>query len=103
MSTVESAPIKQAGSIVLPQGVRSADELKEGDAVILELPAGVKLVFRLAHVVEPPETEQYTPERQAEFLLSNAISEADYQAARDEVLRLGLDPEQIPHYRHSRG
>ncbi len=43
--------------------------------------------------------EQYTPERKAEFLLSNAVGPADYRRARKEVQKLGLDPDSIPHYR----
>ncbi|MBI3465250.1 MAG: hypothetical protein HY000_19665 [Planctomycetes bacterium] len=46
--------------------------------------------------------EEYRPERKAEFLLSNAVSESDYQAAQDEVRRMGLDPATIAHYRHPR-
>jgi hypothetical protein len=45
--------------------------------------------------------EKYTPERKAEFLLSNAIDEADYHKARKEVRKLGLDPDSIPHRRPS--
>jgi hypothetical protein len=43
--------------------------------------------------------ERYTPERKAEFLLSNAVDEADYRKARKEVRKLGLDPDSIPHRR----
>jgi hypothetical protein len=42
--------------------------------------------------------ERYTPERKAEFLLSNAIDD-DYRKARKEVRKLGLDPDSIPHRR----
>ena len=41
--------------------------------------------------------ERYTPRRLAEFLLENATSTADYAAARREVRKLGLDPDEIPH------
>ena len=44
-----------------------------------------------------PEIERYTPERKAEFLLSNSITEEDYQAACEEVRKLGLEPSKIPH------
>jgi hypothetical protein len=44
-----------------------------------------------------PEIEDYTPERIAEFLLNNAVGPAGYAAAREEVRRLGLDPDLIPH------
>ena len=46
--------------------------------------------------------ERYTPERKAEFLLSNAIDDADYRKARKEVRKLGLDPDSIPHQRPAR-
>jgi len=40
--------------------------------------------------------EEYTPERMAEFLLSNAVDGNDYRNAREEVRKLGLDPDAIP-------
>jgi hypothetical protein len=46
--------------------------------------------------------ERYTPERKAEFLLSNAVTTADYQRARKEVRKLGIDPDSIPHRRSIR-
>jgi bifunctional DNA-binding transcriptional regulator/antitoxin component of YhaV-PrlF toxin-antitoxin module len=47
--------------------------------------------------------EVYTPERRAEFLLSNAASDRDYRAAAREVRRMGLDPGRIDHYRPVKG
>ena len=43
--------------------------------------------------------EMYSEERKAEFLLSNAVDGQDYAWARREVLRLGFDPDQVPHER----
>jgi hypothetical protein len=43
--------------------------------------------------------ERYTPERKAEFLLSNAVDAADYREARKDVLKLGIDPDSIPHHK----
>jgi hypothetical protein len=40
--------------------------------------------------------EKYGPERKAEFIVSDATSEADYRAAGKEVKMLGLDPDSIP-------
>lgn len=54
----------------------------------LNVPAGVPL---------PLET--YTPERCAEFLLSNAVNAEDYASAVREIRALGLDPDKIPHHR----
>lgn len=44
-----------------------------------------------------PPVEIYTDERKAEFLLNNAMSRRDYAWACEEVRKLGLDPEKIPH------
>ncbi|HDN79234.1 MAG TPA: AbrB/MazE/SpoVT family DNA-binding domain-containing protein, partial [Chloroflexi bacterium] len=41
--------------------------------------------------------EIYTPERKAEFLLNNAVTPEDYRRAVEEVSRMGLAPEKIPH------
>jgi hypothetical protein len=39
----------------------------------------------------------YTPERKAEFLLSNAVDEEDYQNARQDVRELGIAPDSVAH------
>jgi len=41
--------------------------------------------------------EVYTPERKAEFLLNNAVTPEDYRWAVQEVRKMGLDPDSIPH------
>ncbi len=43
--------------------------------------------------------EDYTPERIAEFLLSNAVDADDYAAALEQVAAMGVDPATIPHYK----
>ena len=43
--------------------------------------------------------EVYTPERKAEFLLSNAVDRADYERAVKQVRKMGLDPALIDHVR----
>jgi hypothetical protein len=43
--------------------------------------------------------ERYTPERQAEFLLSTATSKKDYRRIRKEVKKLGMNADAIPHRR----
>ncbi|MCA1667641.1 MAG: hypothetical protein LC793_09685 [Thermomicrobia bacterium] len=45
--------------------------------------------------------EQYTPERRAEFLLSNAVDAEDYASALEEVRAMGIDPETIVHYKRT--
>lgn len=41
--------------------------------------------------------EKYSLDRKAELLLNNAVDEEDYTRAREEVKRLGLDPDSIAH------
>ncbi len=44
--------------------------------------------------------ERYTPERRAEFLLSNAVGGEDYaRAEEEEVRKMGLDPAAIAHHK----
>ena len=43
--------------------------------------------------------ESYSDERKAEFLLTNAVDAQDYAWAREEVRKLGLDPDHVPHDR----
>jgi hypothetical protein len=47
--------------------------------------------------MKPVRVERYTPERKAEFLLSNAVDDADYRKARKTIRKLGIDPGSIPH------
>jgi hypothetical protein len=53
---------------------------------------------RLGKRVAIVPAERYSPERTAEFLLSNAIDDA-YRKAVREVRKLDLDPDSIPHRR----
>lgn len=46
--------------------------------------------------------EIYTPERKAEFLLTNATDAKDYERAVAEVRKLGLDPKKIKHRKPAR-
>jgi hypothetical protein len=41
--------------------------------------------------------EVYSVERQAEFLLTNAVDEEDYNEVVARVREMGVDPESIPH------
>lgn len=47
--------------------------------------------------VQAYETELYTPQRIAEFLLNNAVDGADFDAAMARVLEMGIDPDSVPH------
>jgi hypothetical protein len=40
--------------------------------------------------------ERYSPERQAEFLLSTATTRADYERVRRLIKKMGIDPDAVP-------
>ena len=92
---MQSAKVGKRGSIIVPASLRKRFGIEEGSIVIAEEKYD-GILIRPAMVVP---VERYTPERKAEFLLSNAVDEADYRKARKEVRKLGLDPDSIPHRR----
>jgi AbrB family looped-hinge helix DNA binding protein len=92
---MQSARVGKRGAIVVPANLRKRFGIEEGSIVIAEETAD-GILIRPAMVVP---VERYSPERKAEFLLSNAIDAADYRKARKEVRKLGLDPDSIPHRR----
>jgi len=91
---VETSKVGKRGAVVIPAALRRRFGIEEGTLVIVEeREEGV--LIRPA-VVMPVEV--YTPERRAEFLLSNAVDAEDYARAREAVRQLGVDPDAIPHY-----
>lgn len=88
---MQSAKVGKRGAIVVPAKLRQRFGIEEGSIVIAEETED-GILIRPAMVVP---VERYTPERKAEFLLSNAVNEADYRKARKEVRKLGLDPDAI--------
>lgn len=89
----ESAKVGKRGAVVIPAKLRKKFGIEEGSSVLVEEgPDGV--------VIRPAVTvpiEIWSPERKAAFLLENAVDVEDYQWARREVRRMGLDPDRIPH------
>jgi hypothetical protein len=69
--------------------------MQEGTLVIAEERA--EGVLLRPAVALPVET--YTPERVAEFLLSNAVDAREYAKAAARVRAMGLDPDKIAHRR----
>lgn len=99
MSERTTTTVGSRGTVVIPADLRRRYGLEEGSTVIAE-PREEGLLLRPATVL-PLET--YSPKRTAEFLLTNATGEADYQGAREAVRELGLDPEEVPHERPGDG
>ena len=92
---MQSARVGKRGAIIVPAKFRKRFGIEEGSLVIAE-EKDDGILIRPAIVVP---VERYTPERKAEFLLSNAIGDADYRKARRAVRKLGIDPDSIPHTR----
>ena len=89
----ETCKVGKRGTVVIPAALRRRFGMEEGTLLIAEERAeGILLRPAIALPVET-----YTPERRAEFLLSNAVDAADYAQARAEVRAMGLDPDEIPH------
>jgi AbrB family looped-hinge helix DNA binding protein len=92
---IQSARVGKRGSIIVPAKLRERFGIEEGSIVTAE-ERDDGILIRPAVVIP---VERYTPERKAEFLLSNAVDEADYRKAQRAVRKLGFDPERIPHRR----
>ena len=93
--TAEPSRVGKRGTVVIPAALRRRYGIEEGTLVIAEARDGGVLIR--AAVVLPVEV--YTPERKAQFLLSNAVDAADYAGAVAAVRAMGLDPNAIPHYK----
>jgi AbrB family looped-hinge helix DNA binding protein len=87
--------VGKRGTIVIPANLRQSYGLEEGSQVSVEArPEGVLL----RPVITLP-VEIYSPERKAEFLLNNAVTQEDYDRAVKGVRKMGLNPDEIPHER----
>ncbi|HBS28970.1 MAG TPA: AbrB family transcriptional regulator [Phycisphaerales bacterium] len=88
--------LDKRGAVVIPKNVRRALGIEPDGLLLLRVEDG-RIVLIPAEAV--PKGERYSPQRVAEFLLTNAIDENDYARARDRVRGLGLDPDTIAHER----
>lgn len=94
MADTETVYVGQTGDVPLPPSIRERAGIVVGSSVTLEARNGM-IIVRTSEL----DPEIYTAERKAEFLLSNAVDAADYAAASQEVRKMGLDPDQIPHHK----
>lgn len=93
MAGTETGRVGKRGTFVIPAALRRRFGLDEGALVIAEeRPEGILIRPAVAMA-----TEAYTLQRKAAFLLENAVNADDYQAARDTVRAMGLDPARIAH------
>ena len=89
-----TSKVGKRGGVVIPASLRRRFGITEGSLVIVEEQADSVLIRPAAAF----SLEMYTPERQAEFLLSNAVGPKDYARAKETVRKMGLDAREIPHY-----
>ncbi len=93
MPKKQTSRVGKRGSIVIPAPLRRRFGLEEGSLVIAEeREDGILIRPAVALAIET-----YSPQRRAEFLLSNAVDAKDYGRAVQEVREMGLDPTEIPH------
>jgi AbrB family looped-hinge helix DNA binding protein len=92
---MESARVGKRGAIIVPAKLRKQFGIEEGSIVTAEA-RDDGILIRPAVIVP---VERYTPERKAEFMLSNATTAEDYREARKAVRKLGLNPDSIQHQR----
>ena len=92
-----TAKLGKKGVLTVPVELRDRIGLVEGSILVLEL-REEGILLRPA-ITTPVKPEVYSARRKAEFLLNNAIDDADYAAARREVEAMGLDPDDIEHDR----
>ena len=95
---MEVSKVGKRGAIIVPARLRRKFGIEQGKLVVAEeRPEGILIRPAIALPVEI-----YSPERRAEFLLSNAVDVGDYRRAAGEVRKMGLDPERVPHHRPRR-
>src|SRR5918998_2217734 len=85
--------VGKRGTIVIPAALRRRFGIEEGSLVIAE---DIEEGILIRPAVAVP-LESYTPERRAEFLLSNAVDAGDYARGVEDVRRMGLEPATLPH------
>lgn len=98
MGTLKTAKVGKRGTLVIPAKLRHRYGIEDGDLVFVEEHEGGILIRKAVTL----PVEMYSLERKAEFILSSAVDKEDYLRAREEVLKMGVDPDSIPHVKPSR-
>jgi AbrB family looped-hinge helix DNA binding protein len=89
----EVSRVGRRGTLVIPAQLRKRYGLEEGQEVLVE-ETSEGLLLRPAITLL---VDVYSRERKAALILENAVDREDYERAREEVRKLGVDPDAIPH------
>lgn len=89
----EYVRVGKRGTVVIPAEVRRRYGLDEGEILVMEESEQGLLL----KPVRAYEVEIYTPERTTEFMINNAITAEEYDAALADARAAGIDPDTIPH------
>ena len=82
-----TARIGKRGTVVLPGALRKQFDLHDGDLLVAEAHAdGILLRPAMALPVEI-----YSTQRQVEFLLANAVGDAELRVAMADAAAMGVD------------
>jgi AbrB family looped-hinge helix DNA binding protein len=95
---VETSKVDKRGAIVVPARLRRRFGIVQGSLVVAE-ERGDGILIRPADALP---LEDYSPERRAEFLLSNAIDAGDYQVTLEEERKMGVDPSKVARHQPPR-
>jgi len=90
---METSKVGKRGAIVVPARLRRKFGIEEGGLVVAEERSD-GILIRPAVAIP---VEIYSPERKAEFVLSNAVDAEDYHGAIQEVKKMGINPAKVPH------
>lgn len=89
---MESAKVGKRGSIIVAARLRKRFGIEEGSMVITEERED-GILIRPAVIVP---MEIYSAQRKAEFLLATATDAKDLRRSKEEVAKLGVDPDSVP-------
>ena len=95
VTDLKASKVGKRGAVVIPAELRRRFGIEEGAFVVAEAQED-GILIRPATVLP---VERYSLERRSQFLMPNAVDQQDYQAARAEVRKLGLDPDKVSHHR----
>lgn len=91
---MQTTTLGKRGQFVIPAKLRRRYGLDDGSLLQIESRDGGLFIRPVAVV----PIEEYSPERIAEFLLSNSVTPAEYAENQAELAAKGISSERIVHF-----